>query len=287
MSEKGKSPTTMSTARRRAVREYLLQHPFAKDPDVVLNFKGHVGLRTIRYVRSQLVLEGLIPESRVARNRRLSRLSRAAAEITEGDAPPATAPAPIAYTGQLLTPDTVQAMAEAVGDGEDLESDPETQRRMTREAKRMAFDTNMPAESRMAAMKLWIVLRDALKTHDLGPGRPVSYETAKVRGLDLFRAMGMPLVLDCALTLWGEQLVRAIIELFGHKESPDEATDDKAPTALGTQEAPGPPGHEGAPAEAQDLRQEHSGLGPVDALDQQHNDLHGPEEGRPGPASNP
>lgn len=237
----------MAQAKLEQTKEFILQHPSAKDYEIVDALR--VSRRTIAYAKAELVLKGLIPAPRKT------------ARKEPAPVPPVLPPVPAPdYSDSLVTPANIMALAADPFD-DDLESDPETQKRMTRAAKKMAFDPKNHPDIQMAAMQLWMKLKDAARARELGPGKPMTYEAAKARGMPLFKAMGLKLVIDIIETLWGNQ-----------KETPD-APNVETPAPVGIEEAPSSAGHEGSEAPTEDLRPVDLGTGPAPAAD---NDLPGP-----------
>lgn len=269
MSEERQSLGAANKGLRRAklerVKEFLLQHPRARDLDVIEQFDASVSRRLIAYARADLVERGLLPPPRKkvpgsGRKRKepvLDSTGHADAGTAEAKEAGLAPSAPTDYSNQLLTPDTVAALA-SVEDVSDIESDIEAQRRMLREAKRMAFDSKLHPDTRMSAMQLWVKLKDALKSRELGPGKPLNYEAARARGRDLFQAMGMTLVLHVAIDLWGQAFVQKLIELFGGEDA-SGATNDETPSVAGAEGDAVPAGHEDPEAEAEVVRAEHVG----------------------------
>lgn len=228
-------------AKIESVKEFILQHPSAKDFEVLEAKK--CSRRTIAYARAELVAAGLIPAPRRAHVKK-------APSPVPAESPTPTDPSPPAggadYSNQIVTPETLGMLAAPETPIDDFESDPETQKRMLREAKRMAFDIKLHADTRMSAMQLWVKLKDLASARDRGPGVPLTKSSALARLMELHKACGIELVIESIETLWGNK-----------KEAPNASASVEASTPVGTPSAPGSAGHEGDPAQAPSLRTEH------------------------------
>lgn len=209
---------------RARARNYLLQHPHAKNTEVATAVG--VGVRTVSFARAELVHEGKIP-------RTLADRARDPISATPAAPPPETlltvasegSPQPATY--QPLDAEQLYAIAE----GDEDVDDEQVRRAMLRKLRKMAFDPGIHPQLQMYAIQAYDKLKEQARTAILGPGKPLTWEDAKNRLVLMFKATGAALV------------IAAMEEAFGllDKETPDgEATDQPPPAPIGVEEAPSP-----------------------------------------------
>jgi hypothetical protein len=241
---------SLAQAKIESVKRFILQHPAAKDFEIIDALR--CSRRTIAYARADLVQMGLIPAPRKRVPKSEPALVAPVQPISGSSVPEGTVVSSAAedtYAGSIVTPATVMMLASGPVDDPE-ETDLEIQKRMTREAKKMAFDPKLHPDTRMSAMQLWVKLKDAARARDLGPGVPKTYEDAVTRCMDMFRACGIKMVLDAFQRLWGLNLIIEAIENFLKKEPADEVQ----PEAVEQADAPSPsPESAGAPVNNTDV----------------------------------
>jgi hypothetical protein len=261
MSSPEKPRISLKQAKIEAACSFILQHPSAKDFEVIEALK--CSRRTVAYARADLVEKGLLPAPRKRPERKPAPAPPLITpDMVQPPKPEEAAETKADYSGQLVTPSNVEMLVATVDD--DDETDAETQKRMMREAKRMAFDTRLHPDTRGSMMTLWMKLRDAAKARDLGPGVPLTRDSCKDRLKDILRAVGIVIVIEC------------IEELWGNKKEATNASAVETPTSAGTEATAGTAGHEGSPATIEDLRTEHLDGGGNSPPSDEHHDLSGP-----------
>jgi hypothetical protein len=203
--KRGAPPT-----RREQAESFLLANQAAKDSEVAAS--TGIDKVTVGRARANLISQGLLPES------------------TRKRATPARAKAPARPTGP--PPDSLLTDA----DMRDLElgamTDEDTRKKILTALRKIAFSPGINTETAMNAMALWVKLKDAAASKELGPGKPLTRADAKERVLSLMKAVGFDLIFEC------------FQELF----VPKEATPDEGLVPAEHREAPpGPAGATAAP----------------------------------------
>jgi hypothetical protein len=91
------------------------------------------------------------------------------------------------------------AAMRAIADMADIENldldDADVHKRLLKQCIRFAFDPNLHPDTRMSASTMWAKLKDLQKARDLGPGKPMTFETAVSRMCDLMQAAGPEITL--------------------------------------------------------------------------------------------
>lgn len=216
------APVGSPSFKRAAAREYLLRNPDASNKDVIAAI--HVSYETVNTARRELVEAGYvqIPGG--------TRRSPVAAPLPgEGIAVPMPAAGATVPIADLI--DAVDHERARLPDpGSDLDTE-----EMRRILSRIARDLTLPATVRISAItakqKLDFEQQDR---HSLGPGEPLSKESASLRLSLLMKACGFG-------------IVRTAIQLAFAKDIPDDqiaAREAPAQAALNSSSAP-PPEAEG------------------------------------------
>lgn len=220
------------------VRAYFLQHPDASIKDAAKALG--VSERTAAQVRSELAEKGLVTPGR----NRVVRPPKQPVILPEPPAPGHVAPEEPTPTTGLLDDQTMRRLADPNTSLQDLDlDDDETRKILLREVKKLAFSPLTSPDTRLSATQVWLKLKDMAKSRELGPGKPLTHATALSRLVALLRAVG------------AEFALAAMYEAFNVKEAPDApAQDEQTAPPVGTTTATLPPGHEGTPQEAKDLR---------------------------------
>lgn len=175
-----------------AARKYYLLHPDASINDVAVALA--INHRTVSRVRKILVAEGMLEPGR-GRKPSLDLIEKAesapSAPVTES----AKEPIKVDTTG-LLDHKAMKKLATIENTIDDDVDDEETRKRMIREVRRIAFDTEKHPDTRMSATQLWVKLKDMAKDHTLGPGKPLTYADALARATDFLRAIGAKMAIE-------------------------------------------------------------------------------------------
>ena len=208
----------MKGAKLAKATTWFLQNPNASIADAVMALG--ISERTCAQARSNLAAKGLMSPGR---NRVAAAEERATlpAPLPPSEGAPVRAEA--LPDGTLLDDTNMRALADPdSGFLADLDlDDEETRKKLLREVKRIAFDTNAHPDTRLSATQVWLKLKDMAKTRELGPGVPLTRAAAVARLKDLFLAVGLDLVLEALLLAFGiARLVTALYKLT-ETETPD------------------------------------------------------------------
>lgn len=226
-SKSGSNLRELNQRQRDLARAEYLRHPDSSISQVAK--ATGVGIRTVARAREALVREGLLPQGRNAETgaelaaithavrRKPIRPERTGANdpsqrASEGANDPIVPAAPddkrTASAASPSAPSTVdgealRTMNQMLDDLAD-EDDDVTRKRMLKQFKRFAFDPLLHPETRMQASQGWTKLHEMARQKDLGPGKPLTYEAARARGIDFFKALGLKLATDCFLSAFPE-----------------------------------------------------------------------------------
>lgn len=166
------------------------------------------------------------------------------AEAPAPDAPPP--PKSAGAAGKVLDAQALQQLAAMTSmlNGDDDEDDEEVRKRLIRGVKRIAFDITLHPDTRMTASQVWIKLKDMARAKELGPGKPLTIEDAKLRLRDLHTACGLDLSLEGLFAAYNvEDVMHALYRRF-KVETPNASVvpadaSEAAPSTPGATEAPG------------------------------------------------
>ena len=150
-------------------RAYVLKHP--DQSKALQSVNTGLSERTIANARAELISEGLLPQSRKG--------------FKPSVAPTSATPAP---QETLRDHQAMQKLADMIN-APDLDEG-EIIRRFLKQCISFSFDTSLHADTRMSASQMWAKLRDATKSHDLGPGKPKTRAEAIERLKNLLIAVG-------------------------------------------------------------------------------------------------
>lgn len=180
---------------RQAARNYLIKNPDASIAEAAK--ATNMGERTIARARKQLVDEGVLPGGRNA-----EPAPEAPSSSVEPVAP--AAPTKAGKSGNaLLDAQAMKELDEMLNAVEEDEDDAESQKKMLRQVKRMAFDLRLHPDTRMSAMQMWGKLRDMTAARTLGPGKPLNEEAAIDRLVLLFEAVGADIAVKAMYKAFG------------------------------------------------------------------------------------
>jgi hypothetical protein len=214
---------------REKAKKLLLAFPNRKDEDLAKEIGS--SSRTVARARAELVKSGGIPSHR-------GPTGGTTGSFPDSTPPTYTPPAskdslpyrtvPFAtlpgLSGPFIPPD----------DTEIEEMDGDTRRKFLKALRIAAFDMNLSPDTRFTAMQLYLKIKDAIRAKELGPGVPLTHETALSRLVLLFSAVGIELVNEAHLLA------------FSPKESPNapdaptvgvsnaESTSDETPREPGS-----------------------------------------------------
>jgi hypothetical protein len=168
---------------RLLAEKYLLEHPNARDKDVVEALG--ITAATVTRARRVLIARGQL-EKRTARRSQTPAREPASPAKPKKDAPG------LLTGGQLIkkaedSPPTTHELPDI-----DLDSlsDEETRKRIQRDLRRLAFGLDVNNDTKLAAMQLWFKIKDFVNQQEIGPGKPKTRADAITRLRRMFKAVG-------------------------------------------------------------------------------------------------
>lgn len=176
-----------NTSVKPKVRQYLLEHPEAKNTDVMLALG--VSQRTVSTVRAELRDEGGVPAAGDKRHAS-PRVDPAAA---------VTGAAAGAFDVQT-TSDLNRAVGASIGDG-DFNEDGTIDILKLKRALWRIVRTNRDDRIVVAAAGTLARIQQEANSRPLGPGKPLTRDDAVARLIALFKAVGINVVLE-AINRW-------------------------------------------------------------------------------------